>query len=198
MFCKNCGKEIADDSKFCSFCGTSTESDNSAEQFAIWTKNRELINIGMTIPEIEEKETDNPKKIEEKRKKHVCPSCGGGNLKIERQKFEQKDGCIFVILMLFCVFIFPPLLLVPALVLAYKLISPGKKVYVCQNCGNEWDVENDERRPVKQVVENVEKKSVEEAKEELSAKEHFYFIIVWTVVCFVVGYVFWVTYWLLV
>ena len=28
MFCKNCGKEIADDTKFCSFCGASqVESD---------------------------------------------------------------------------------------------------------------------------------------------------------------------------
>lgn len=146
MFCKNCGKEIADDSKFCSFCGKRTENEGAdfndcyAEQFAVWTANRDLINTGMAIPEAEEKETDKSKKIKEKQKRCVCPSCGSDNLQIERKKFEQKDGCIFVILMLFCVFVFPPLLLIPALVLAYKLITPGRKVYVCQNCGKEWDV----------------------------------------------------------
>lgn len=124
MFCKNCGKEIADDSKFCSFCGKRTESedadfnDSCAEQFAVWTANRNLINVGMAIPEVEEIEADKSKKIEEKRKRRICPSCGSDDLQVERKKFEQKDGCFFVILMLFCVFVFPPLLLIPALVLA--------------------------------------------------------------------------------
>ena len=29
MFCKHCGKEIADDSKFCAFCGTNIEEKAS-------------------------------------------------------------------------------------------------------------------------------------------------------------------------
>lgn len=94
----------------------------------------------MAIPEVEEIEADKSKKIEEKRKRRICPSCGSDDLQVERKKFEQKDGCFFVILMLFCVFVFPPLLLIPALVLAYKLITPGKQVHVCQNCGKEWEV----------------------------------------------------------
>ena len=126
MFCKNCGKEIADDSKFCSFCGKSTEKENDDLNDAF---------------KDDEKEKNTLRKVDEKAKKHICPSCGSDNLKIERQKFEQKDGCIFVILMFFCVFVAWPLLFIPALVLAYKLVTPGKKVYVCQNCGEEWDVE---------------------------------------------------------
>ena len=36
MYCKNCGKQIADDSKFCKYCGTlvddsMTTNDNSNE-----------------------------------------------------------------------------------------------------------------------------------------------------------------------
>lgn len=158
MFCKNCGKEIADDSKFCSFCGKSTENEKADLN---------------DVLEDDEKETDKPKTVEEKSKKHVCPSCGSGNLKIEQKKFKQDDGCMFVILMLFCVFLFPPLLFIPVLVLAYKLISPGEKVFVCQNCGEEWDVQND-------------KKPVKKAKDEFSAKEVVYSIIIWGIMCLVI------------
>lgn len=117
MFCKNCGKEIADDSKFCSFCGTSTESEDA------------VLN---NVHENEKKETDE--------NKHLCPSCGSDNLKIERQKFGKEFGCSFL-MSIFILSIFPPLLIIPVAVLICKLLSPGKKVYVCQNCGEEWDVE---------------------------------------------------------
>ncbi|MBQ7344372.1 MAG: zinc ribbon domain-containing protein [Clostridia bacterium] len=32
MFCKNCGKEIADDSKFCNFCGSEQQSTTSISE----------------------------------------------------------------------------------------------------------------------------------------------------------------------
>lgn len=35
MFCKNCGKEISNDSKFCQFCGTPMDAPVSTEQVAV-------------------------------------------------------------------------------------------------------------------------------------------------------------------
>lgn len=32
MYCKNCGKEIADDSKFCQYCGTAQITEPAKEQ----------------------------------------------------------------------------------------------------------------------------------------------------------------------
>ncbi|MGN0197881.1 MAG: zinc-ribbon domain-containing protein [Candidatus Gastranaerophilaceae bacterium] len=31
MFCSKCGKEISDNSKFCQFCGTNFNTENSIE-----------------------------------------------------------------------------------------------------------------------------------------------------------------------
>ena len=35
MFCKNCGKEISNDSKFCQFCGTPMDATVATEQVAV-------------------------------------------------------------------------------------------------------------------------------------------------------------------
>lgn len=35
MFCKNCGKEISNDSKFCQFCGTPMDASVATEQIAV-------------------------------------------------------------------------------------------------------------------------------------------------------------------
>lgn len=45
MFCKKCGKEMADDVKFCPSCGAST-SDSSSENNAANTANSEKLSIG--------------------------------------------------------------------------------------------------------------------------------------------------------
>ena len=125
MFCKNCGKEIADDSKFCSFCGINIE--NAAEE----PDSEEEI----AICEV------------------CCPDCGSCNVKIEQRKFEENDGCVvlfLIVLSLLC----PPLLLLPLLMIIYNCISPGKKVKVCQKCGKEWEAENfiSERIPFWYIV----------------------------------------------
>ena len=39
MFCKNCGKEIKDTEKFCSYCGTSVEKQESAQRKDVYTDN---------------------------------------------------------------------------------------------------------------------------------------------------------------
>ncbi|MBQ9085299.1 MAG: zinc ribbon domain-containing protein [Clostridia bacterium] len=52
MFCKNCGTQLSDDSKFCSNCGYKTEDANSNESI-------ESIEIGNNQVEAE-REINNP------------------------------------------------------------------------------------------------------------------------------------------
>lgn len=45
MFCKNCGKEIADDTKFCSACGTPCESTEQNVEETVSTVNEEPVSM---------------------------------------------------------------------------------------------------------------------------------------------------------
>ena len=43
MFCRNCGKEILDDDKFCSYCGTKVEEEivdlsEDTKELPVWSK----------------------------------------------------------------------------------------------------------------------------------------------------------------
>ena len=48
MFCKNCGKEIDNNSKFCSNCGYNFESENPAEK-VIASKKRDKLNAAFAL-----------------------------------------------------------------------------------------------------------------------------------------------------
>jgi len=48
MYCKECGKQIADDSKFCRYCGTKQEHDNSSLAETI-SSNPKEINVNLSF-----------------------------------------------------------------------------------------------------------------------------------------------------
>lgn len=62
MFCKNCGKEIADDSKFCQYCGTSLETiaheQEKPIEVELSNKDGEALHV-----EISKKKVDNSKAV---------------------------------------------------------------------------------------------------------------------------------------
>ena len=64
MFCKNCGKEIKDTEKFCSYCGTPVDvhEDNINRQENIRRKNVYTDNFNTVVP---------PKKSKSKLKKVI-------------------------------------------------------------------------------------------------------------------------------
>ena len=43
MYCKHCGKEIADDSKFCQYCGGSQTTENASPNDVSEQKNHDII-----------------------------------------------------------------------------------------------------------------------------------------------------------
>ena len=59
MFCKNCGKEISNDSKFCQFCGTPMDATVETEQVAV-SDNLDLAEIFAEF-----KQWDNPRAMTE-------------------------------------------------------------------------------------------------------------------------------------
>ena len=48
MSCKNCGKEIEDNAKFCSNCGFNFESENQAEKVIV-SKKRDKLNTAFVL-----------------------------------------------------------------------------------------------------------------------------------------------------
>ena len=59
MYCKNCGKEIADDSKFCQYCGTAQQQEQVNEPTQVVEQPKKKIKL--EVPTIETNLSDKAK-----------------------------------------------------------------------------------------------------------------------------------------
>ena len=113
MYCKNCGKEIADGAAYCSTCGTKVD---------------ESIVVNVNVPK-EEKPTGKP-----------CPKCGKHNIQYQTVTESRKTGCGTIILYIILACTVLGLLIVVPLMLRKK--TETVTYAVCQNCGHRWRVYN--------------------------------------------------------
>ena len=119
-YCTNCGKEINEDTKFCPHCGNGVGNNNTLNN-------------------------------EKNESKIICNKCRSDNVNIqivtEQHLVTQHHGVLWWLLIgwwwIFVKWIF---LTIPALIFAIfvgkrkKIKTTQKKVAVCQNCGNTWNV----------------------------------------------------------
>ncbi|MBQ8787026.1 MAG: zinc-ribbon domain-containing protein [Oscillospiraceae bacterium] len=102
MYCSECGKELRDGAKFCSFCGTMVANDLKAEEMA--ADNEETITAAADIEEITDVETVSESTItEEIATEEKAVEDASNNDEITEaassefaEKFHEKDG-LFVV-----------------------------------------------------------------------------------------------------
>jgi RNA polymerase subunit RPABC4/transcription elongation factor Spt4 len=125
MYCKNCGKQIDDDSKFCSECGasvslgdTTTKSSENVLSKPITVKN---------TPWPTSKPQSKRERIKENKQNGVacCPKCGSTSLSANKKGFGIGKAVVGA-----------------ALTGGIGLVAGNigaKKVWVtCLNCGHRW------------------------------------------------------------
>lgn len=133
MFCKNCGKQIAEGIRFCPECGKETGAPvaqvSGLASAPKWTPPKNV-------------------RTKEERYKRHCPRCKSENITMDTVVETRSRGIIkillYVILILIalclCV-IFPwvgIILLIVILLLAFRKRSRTVTYAVCQNCGKRW------------------------------------------------------------
>lgn len=121
MYCKNCGKQLEDDVKFCPECGTSTNSKTPA---ASPTSPQSQPNVIQEQPQV--------------LNLCFCPRCKGQNVQFQTVTEYKKTGCMTVLLYIFlAISILGWLILIPlCLRKKTKTVTYG----VCQKCGHRWIV----------------------------------------------------------
>ncbi len=103
MYCKSCGKQIDDDSKFCSFCGTRHNITTVSPEIKRETSER-VIRNETPIKPIEEKKTE---KKEEIVKKEIVPKY---DLTYQKETGARTVGIILIIFLVLN-FIFGPVVI---------------------------------------------------------------------------------------
>ena len=136
MYCKHCGKEIADDAKFCPGCGKQTENQPPQQGK---TKNcpkcghvvsiyaQECINCGTNL-----------QRTAPSFGTRNCPKCKSNNITYQTVTESRKAGCftiLFYVLLALTVF---GLFIVIPLMLRKKTVTATYAV--CQDCGNRWRI----------------------------------------------------------
>lgn len=112
MYCRVCGKEVADGSTFCSACGNKLE---------------EPVVVNVTTQIQEEKPTGKP-----------CPKCGKHSIQYQTVTESRKTGCGTIILYILLACTILGLFIVIPLMLRKK--TETVTYAVCQNCGHRWRV----------------------------------------------------------
>lgn len=90
-------------------------------------------------------------KVEEKPKENICPKCGSSNINyqiINEVKIKNNGmGCFYWLfigwwleIILWVYFTIPRLLFLIFSSQKPKIINVTKKIAICQNCGNSWDI----------------------------------------------------------
>lgn len=101
MFCKNCGYEISDDSKFCSNCGTKVEVDEDiVVPVAVVDKIEEEVNESEVETNKEESVNENESTTSVKEWYYVSNNDSKGSFSIEEMKTKitsgEINGCTLV------------------------------------------------------------------------------------------------------
>ena len=120
MFCKECGETLEDTVKFCSKCGARQSEKLANETIPKDTKSKESSDLPLKQEKETPKITNNTIPSSSKPK---CPYCGSQKLRIEKKPFRK--GMLF-------------LGVLGAVIEANR--NKGKQ-FVCQNCGETWDVD---------------------------------------------------------
>ena len=93
MFCKNCGHEISDDSKFCSNCGTKVEVDKDiVVPVAVVDKIEEEVNESEVETNKEESVNENESTTQVKEWYYVSNNDSKGSFSIEEMKAKITSG----------------------------------------------------------------------------------------------------------
>ena len=93
MFCKNCGHEISDDSKFCSNCGTKVEVDEGiVVPVAVVDKIEEEVNESEVETNKEESVNENESTASVKEWYYVSNNDSKGSFSIEEMKAKITSG----------------------------------------------------------------------------------------------------------
>lgn len=93
MFCKNCGHEISDDSKFCSNCGTKVEVDEDiVVPVAVVDKIEEEVNESEVETNKEESVNENESTASVKEWYYVSNNDSKGSFSIEEMKAKITSG----------------------------------------------------------------------------------------------------------
>ena len=93
MFCKNCGHEISDDSKFCSNCGTKVEVDEDiVVPVAVVDKIEEEVNESEAETNKEESVNENESTTSVKEWYYVSNNDSKGSFSIDEMKAKITSG----------------------------------------------------------------------------------------------------------
>jgi len=128
MFCKECGKEIDENAKFCSICGAKQPEKLKPKPIVAEKPKEEIGKQGVldkpikkaTKPIEEEQPKNDPIPLRKKRK---CPYCGSHRVGLEEKPFRKGMLLLGV---------------VGAVIEAKR--NRGFQ-YVCRECGEKWDKE---------------------------------------------------------
>lgn len=111
MYCKHCGKQIADDARFCDGCGERISD----------------------APVLEVKvESDHNKSS------RPCPKCGHHNVQYQTVTESRGTGCMTILFYVILALTVFGLLIVIPLMLRKK--TETVTYAVCQNCGHKWQI----------------------------------------------------------
>ena len=119
MYCIKCGKQIKDDSNFCTVCGTRTNRRPPAAPIA--PPRPVIIQAQPQIPS-----------------SRPCPRCNGRYVQFQTVSEAARAGCMKVVLYIFlAITILGWLILIPLLLRKKtRAVTYG----VCQSCGYRWRV----------------------------------------------------------
>ena len=114
MYCKNCGGQLEDGTKFCSQCGAGIDGVSPAAQ---------------PQPIIIQAQPQKPNS-------RPCPKCKAHNVQFQTVSERKKTGCFKVLLYIFlAISVLGWLILIP---ICLRKKSRTVTYGVCQSCGYRW------------------------------------------------------------
>lgn len=141
MYCKHCGKKVADNAKFCDGCGEKIDSYSEQEHTTAKSPKYGCSECGAPIEPGQRQCGACGALIDGKSGygRRMCAKCKSYNIKYQTVSESVPTGCFTVILYILLSLTILGLLIVVPLMLRKK--TEAVTYAVCQDCGHKWRIE---------------------------------------------------------